>query len=321
MRTRKHGYRRAHSIPQQPKDFSVNRITRAASLAVALAYWAGLPPATTAVAQDKPAEGRVLAKVNGRSITEADLRLAEAEIGNDLGTIPADQRRRVLVEYLIENHLFADAAESEKLGSGLAFDERMKYWQLRALRDAYFDRSVKGSVTEAEARQLYDAQVSAAKPQEEARARHILVESEVKARDIFEKIAHGEDFARMAKEHSKDPGSKEEGGDLGYFARGQMVPQFEEAAFKLKPGEISQPVQSQFGWHIIKLEDKRQNGAPPFEAIKERIMASLVHRKAQEMAQTLRDKAKLEFVDPALKAEAEKDGEIRPLPSAPSQKK
>ena len=127
----------------------------------------------------------------------------------------------------------------------------------------------------------------------------------------------------MAREHSKDPGSKEDGGDLGYFSRGQMVPQFEEAAFKLKNGEMSQPIQSQFGWHIIKLEDKRQRGAPPFDTIKERIMASLVHKKAQELVQTLRDKAKLEFVDPALKAEADKEGQIKlaPPPGIPAQKK
>ena len=266
------------------------------------------------------AEDKVLVKINGKVITESDLRLAEAEIGNDLGSIPVDQRRRVLIEYLIENQLFAEAAEGAKLGSGPAFDERMKYWQRRALRDAYFDRQVKGSVSEADAKKLYDSQVSAAKPQEEVRARHILVESEVKAKEIFEKIAHGEDFGRMAKEHSKDPGSKEDGGDLGYFTRGQMVPQFEETAFKLKKGDISQPVQSQFGWHIIKLEDRRQRGAPPFDQIRERILASMIHRKAQEVGQGLREKAKLEFVDPALAAEAAKDGQIRPAPAAPAKK-
>lgn len=265
-----------------------------------------------ATAQDK-----VVAKVNGRDITETDMRLAEAEIGNDLGSIPAEQRRRVLVEYLIENHLFAQAAEGDKLGSGPAFDERMKYWQRRALRDAYFDKSVKDSVSEADAKKLYDDQVSAARPQEEVRARHILVESEAKAKEIFELIAHGEDFARMAKQHSKDPGSKDDGGDLGYFTKGQMVPQFEEAAFKLKKGDISQPVQSQFGWHVIKLEDRRQRGAPPFDQIKDRIIASLIHRKAQEVGQKLREAAKLEFVDPALKAEVEEEGKIKPLPSGP----
>lgn len=267
------------------------------------------------------AQETVIAKVNGRVITDADMRFAEAEIGNDLGNIPPEQRRRVLVEYLIENALFAEAGETDKLGSGPAFDVRMKYWQRRALRDAYFEKSVRDTVSEAEARKLYDAQVAAVRPQEEVRARHILVESEVKAKEIFEKIAHGEDFARMAKEHSKDPGSKDEGGDLGYFARGQMVPVFEETAFKLKAGEVSQPVQSQFGWHIIKLEDRRQRGAPAFDAIKERIIASLIHRKAQEVGQSLRDKAKLEFIDPQLRAEVEKESQIRPAPAAPAQKK
>ncbi|MDX2155903.1 MAG: peptidylprolyl isomerase [Hyphomicrobiaceae bacterium] len=263
------------------------------------------------------AENGVVVLVNGRAITEADLRLAEGEIGNDLGSLPPDQRRRVLVEYLIENMLFAEAAEGEKLGSGQSFDERMRYWQRRALRDAYFDRSVKGAVTEADARKFYDAEVGKAKPQEEVRARHILVESEEQAKEIYEKIAHGEDFARMAKQFSKDPGSKEDGGDLGYFGRGRMVPQFEEAAFKLDKGEVSLPIKSQFGWHLIRVEDKRQRGAPAFDAIKERIIASLIHRRAQEMGQSLRQKAKLEFVDPSLKAQVDRETGIRVLPSAP----
>ena len=279
--------------------------------ALASAISTGLP-AEIANAQEK-----VVARVNGKPITETDMAFAEAEIGNDLGSIPPEQRRRVLVEYIIENQLFAEAAETDKLGSGAAFDERMKYWQRRALRDSYFDRSVKGSVSEADARKLYEAQVAAAKPQEEVRARHILVDSEEKAKEIFEKIAHGEDFVKMAKQFSKDPGSKEEGGDLGYFSRGQMVPVFEETAFKLKKGDVSQPVQSQFGWHLIKLEDRRQRGAPAFDQIKDRILAAMIHKRAQEVAQTLREKAKLEFVDPAIKADVEKDNQIRP--AAPAQ--
>lgn len=282
-----------------------------AALGVALLL-AGLGAAPVA------AHDKVVAKVNGREITENDMRLAEAEIGNDLGSIPAEQRRRVLVEYLIENHLFAQAAEGDKLGSGAAFDERRRYWERRALRDAYFDKSVRGAVTEAEARRLYDAQVASAKPQEELRARHILLESETKAKEVFELIAHGEDFARMAKQHSKDPGSKDDGGDLGYFTRGQMVPQFEEAAFKLKKGDVSHPVQSQFGWHIIRLEDRRQRGVPGFEEVKDRIIAALIHRKAQEIGQQLRSTARLEWVDPKLKAEVESETTIRPAPAAPA---
>jgi peptidyl-prolyl cis-trans isomerase C len=266
---------------------------------------AGLP----AAAQDA-----VVARVNGRTISEADLRLAESEIGNDLGSLPSDQRRRVLVEYLIETMLFAEAAEAAKLGSGQSFDERKRYWDRRALRDTYFDSSVKGSVSEADARRFYEAEVAKATPAEEVRARHILVESEEKAKEIYEKIAHGAEFAQMAKQFSKDPGSKDDGGDLGYFGRGRMVPQFEEAAFKTAKGDVSLPVKSQFGWHLIKVEDKRQRGAPPFEQIKDRIMASLIHRRAQEVGLELRNKAKLEFVDPALKAQIDSERAIRPAP-------
>jgi peptidyl-prolyl cis-trans isomerase C len=260
------------------------------------------------------AQEQVVARVNGKNITEIDMRLAEAEIGNDLGSLPPQARRRVLVEYLIENQLLAEAAEQDKLGSGAKFDERMQYWRRRALRDAYFDRSVKDKIDVTEARKIYDTQVAEAKPQEEVRARHILVESQDKATEIYEKIAHGEDFAKMAKENSKDAGSKEEGGDLGYFSQGQMVPQFEEAALKLQKGEVSQPVQTQFGWHLIKVEDRRSRGAPPFDAVKDRLVASLVHRKAQEVVAGLRDKAQLEYVDSEIRAQVEQDNKIRPAP-------
>jgi peptidyl-prolyl cis-trans isomerase C len=279
---------------------------------VAVATVASVMAGSLAIAQDQ-----VVAKVNDKTITEGDMRLAEAEIGNELGSLPPDQRRRVLLEYLIENQLFAEAAEGEKLASGAQFDERMQYWRRRALRDSYFERSVKSSVDDREARKLYDQQVSGIKPEEELRARHILVDSEDKAREVYEKIAHGEDFTKMAKEHSKDPGSKEDGGDLGYFAQGQMVPEFETAAFKLKKGDISMPVQTKFGWHLIKIEDRRARGAPPFEQVKERILASLVHRKAQEVAAGLREKAKLEYVDAEIKKQVDGENTMKAVPAQP----
>jgi peptidyl-prolyl cis-trans isomerase C len=289
-------------------QFASRSTAVALTVAVALATFA-LPPATRA------ADDTVVATVNGRPITEADVRLAEAEIGNDLGTLPPEQRRRVLVEYLIETMLFAEAGEKDKLASLQGFDERRRYWDRRAMRDTYFDHSVKGSITEAEAKAFYDKEIAAVPAVEEVRARHILVDSEETAKEIYEKIAHGADFTQMAKQFSKDPGSKEDGGDLGYFARGRMVPQFEEAAFKLDKGDVSLPVKSQFGWHLIKVEDKRQRGAPPFDKIKDRILATLVHRRAQEIGLNLRNAAKLEFVDPALKAQVQQETAIRPAPA------
>ena len=253
------------------------------------------------------AQDAVVAKVNGKTITEADMRLAEAEIGSDLGSLPDGTKRRVLIEFLIENQLFADAAETQKLGSGAGFNDRMQYWRRRSLRDVYFDKTVKDTVSDADAKKFYESQLGGAKAEEEVRARHILVESKEKARELFEKVAYGTDFAELAKQHSKDPGSKDQGGDLGFFSRGQMVPQFEEAAFKLKNGEVSQPFETQFGWHIIKVDERRAQQALAFDAIKDRVRAAIIHQKAQQVAADLRGKAQIEYVDPEIKKSV--DGE------------
>ena len=251
------------------------------------------------------AEDKVMATVDGKSITETDLKFADFEIGGDLGNLPPATKRRVLVEYMIENQLFADAAERDQLTAGPAFEQRLGYWKRRALRDTYFDTTVKGGVSEAVAKAFYDDQVKGMKPEEEVQARHILVDTEDKAKELAEKIAKGEDFAKLAWENSKDPGSKDDGGMLGFFGRGQMVPSFEEAAFRLKKGEVSAPIKSQFGFHLIKVEDRRDKKLPAFEEVKDKIMNSMIQKKAQEVANGLRMKSKIEYVDPEVKKLAE----------------
>ncbi len=260
-----------------------------------------------AVAVAAHADDKVVATVNGHSITEADLTLAEAEIGNELGNLPETTRRRVLVEFMIENQLYAEAAEAEKLGSGPDFDKRMAFWRQRALRDAYFEKTVKASIGEDAARAIYDDKIKQLKPEEEIQARHILVSSEDEAKKLLVRVEAGEDFAQLAKENSGDAGSKTQGGMLGYFGKGQMVPQFEEAAFALKKGEVSKPVQSQFGWHVIKVEDRRQKPPPSFDEVKDRLIGSMVQSKAQNIAGELRGKAKIDYVDPEIKKMAEED--------------
>lgn len=253
-------------------------------------------PVSAAYAEDK-----VVATINGKPITEADLAVAETEIGSDMGSLPAPQKRMSLLEFLIDNQLFAEAAEGANLGQGADFETRLQYLRRRALRELYFEKVVKGAVTDADARKLYDDQVKLLKPEEEVQARHILVESEDKAKELKEKIKGGADFAVVAKENSKDPGSKEDGGSLGYFGRGQMVPQFEEVVFKLNKGDVSDPVKTQFGWHLIKIEDRRQKQPPAFEVVKDRIVQSMLLQKAQQSAADLRSKAKIEFVDTEIK--------------------
>lgn len=257
-----------------------------------------------AAAQDKAGD-KVVATVDGQPITESDMRLAENEIGSEITNLPPEVKRRALAEYLIDNMLFAKAAEDAKLGSTPEFDEQMRYLRRRMLREQYFEKTLKSTVSEDEARKIYNARVAELKPENEFAARHILLDSEEKAKELRAKIVAGADFAQVAKENSNDTGSKAQGGLLGYFGPGQMVPEFEAAVVKMQKGEVSEPVKTSFGWHIIKLEDRRRKEPPSFESVKATIMNSLAVRKAQEKSTELRDKAKLEYVDADIKKQVE----------------
>ena len=253
----------------------------------------------------------VIAKVNGHDITESEIKYAEAEIGSQLAGVPVQNRRRVLVEYLIETHLMADAAEKADLAKGDAFEERMDYYKLRALRDTFFEKKVRDGVPESEAKALYDERVKSIPTQEEIRARHILVKTEDEAKKVAKELEGGGDFGKLAEQYSQDRGGQD-GGDLGYFSRGQMVKPFEDAAFALEKEKISDPVQTEFGWHIIKVEDKRDRQPPSFNDVKDQITASLVQAKLQGEVQNLRTDAKIEFIDPDLKKAVEAEASTQP---------
>ncbi|HEU0017026.1 MAG TPA: peptidylprolyl isomerase, partial [Methyloceanibacter sp.] len=216
------------------------------------------------------ADDPVVATINGVDIKQSDLDFAATEVGAQLANFPPDDRRRMLLQFVIENELMAEAAVKAGLDSGQAFEDRLKYHRRRTLRDAYFDKSVRNAVPEEEAKKIYDQKVAGMKPEEEIHARHILVATEAEAKEIQERLKKGEDFATVAKEKSKDPSA--EGGDLGFFGRGQMLKPFEDAAFQLKEGEISNPVRTQFGWHIIKVEEKRTRPLPTFDQVKDTII-------------------------------------------------
>ncbi len=256
-------------------------------------------PAPSAFADD--ASDKVVVTVDGKPITEGEMKLAEGEVGQDLAQLPPEVKRRALAEYLIDNRLFANAAEAAKLGETPEFKKYMDYLHERALREQYFEKSLKESVTEEEAKKIYNARLAQMKPEPEFAARHILVASEEKAKELRAKIVAGEDFAKVAKENSIDPASKSEGGFLGYFGVGQMVPEFENVVIKMQKGELSEPVKSAYGWHIIKLEDRRTKAPPSFDQVKDTIMNSLAVRKAQEASAEMRGKAKIEYVDADLK--------------------
>jgi peptidyl-prolyl cis-trans isomerase C len=249
--------------------------------------------ALSASAQDN----KVIAKIDGLEITENELALAGEDLAERIAQVPAAQRREYLIGYLADLKVGARAAERAKIGDTPDFNLRMAYFRNKVLMDEFISRQSKSAASPEAARKLFDDTMKTMKPEEEVRARHILVEKEDEAKAALARVRKGEDFAKVAAELSKDPGSGKEGGDLGYFAQDRMVPQFGAMAFQLKPGEVSEPVQTQFGWHVIKVEDKRAKPLPKFEDVKGEIETYLVRKAQQDIVLGLRGDLKLERLD------------------------
>jgi peptidyl-prolyl cis-trans isomerase C len=253
---------------------------------------------TPVLAQTPATPDKPVARVDGQVITERDLDLAREDLADRLPQGASDaQKRDYLVGYLADLRLGAKAAEEAKVGDTPEFKARLQYFRQKVLLDEYLSREAKKAVTTEAARKLYDDTTKGMTPEEEVRARHILVEQEDQAKAVLDRLRKGEDFAKIAAELSKDPGSGKEGGDLGFFTKDRMVAPFAEAAFKLAKGEVSEPVKSQFGWHVIKIEDKRVKPLPAFEEVKGEIDAYLLRKGQQDVVLALREKANIERLD------------------------
>ncbi|MFP4537473.1 MAG: peptidylprolyl isomerase [Dichotomicrobium sp.] len=263
------------------------------------------------VAQDKAAEtennvysDKVVARVDGTPITEAQLKLARDEMGQNIAQLPEEAQRELILQYVVELTLLADAAREANLDESENYKQLARYYEMRALRDTFFQQEIQAGVTDEAAKVLYDERIGSAEPEPEVKARHILVKTEDEAKAIAKQLADGADFAELAKEKSTGPSSAN-GGDLGFFSKEQMVTPFAEAAFKMEKGEISEPVKTRFGWHVIKVEDKRDRQPPKFADIKERLKGSLVRQNLQERMAKLRGDADIEILDESLKQDEE----------------
>jgi peptidyl-prolyl cis-trans isomerase C len=253
--------------------------------------------AAVSVAAAPQGEGPVVAKINGMEVREGDLKLAEEDIGQQMPQMPPEARRDYLVTYVGDMILLTQAAEAKKISESGEFRQRLEFARKKLLMARLLDTEAKAASTEAAMRQVYDDATKQMKPEEEVHARHILLETEDEAKAVREELDKGGDFAEIAKSKSKDPGAAAEGGDLGFFTKDQMVPEFADAAFKLEKDKISEPVKSPFGWHIIRVEDKRTRPIPDFEQVKPQL-ESFVARKAQsEYLAKLRESAKIERLD------------------------
>jgi peptidyl-prolyl cis-trans isomerase C len=238
----------------------------------------------------------VVARANGVDIHESDIAFAEEEIGSNMPQMGPDQKRDYLITYLADVIVLSQAAEQKKVSDNPDVQRRLTFDHNRVLMEALLQQAGKAAITDAAMHQVYDDAVKQMPNEQEVHARHILVPTEDEAKAIAAELKKGGDFAALAKEKSKDPGAAD-GGDLGYFTREQMVPEFAEAAFKLDKGQISDPVHTQFGWHIIKVEDKRTKPTPTFDQVKVQLQNYVAHRAQAELVDSLRKSAQIERLD------------------------
>ncbi len=250
------------------------------------------------VTQEAAAEDVVVATVDGRPIHLSDLSFVEEEIYAMIGNVTPQQKGQILLGYAIDRDLAVAAATkagvSEQDPEVMA---RMELYRDKAVQEVYISRLLSARVSEEAMREAYARDFTSRPAVEEVRARHILVKDEETAKTLATKAKAGADFTQLAKDNSIGP-SKDSGGDLGYFTADQMVPSFSTAAFNLEPGDVSEPVQSQFGWHVIKLEDKRTQPIPSYDEVAAEIAEDLFTQAQQEIYQGWRGQAKIEMVTP-----------------------
>jgi peptidyl-prolyl cis-trans isomerase C len=246
-----------------------------------------------AKAQDSDA---LIARVNGVEIHQSDLALAEDEVGASIPQMAPDQKREYLITYLTDVVILAQAADKQKIGDRDDVKRHLAFERNKVLMETLLQDTGKAALTDDAMHKVYDEAVKQMPPEEEVHARHILVPTEAEAKDIEDQLKKGADFATLAKEKSKDPGAAD-GGDLGYFTKDQMVPEFSDVAFKLDKGQISDPVHTQFGWHIIQVEDKRTKPTPTFDQVRSQIESFVAHKAQAEMVENLRKSAAIERLD------------------------
>ncbi|MBA4205632.1 MULTISPECIES: peptidylprolyl isomerase [Pannonibacter] len=256
----------------------------------------------TALSAAEP--GDVVAKVGSTEITEADIAFAARDLGPQLQRFPPAQWRQILTDVMIDMTLLSDAAKKEGLEKDEDFQRQVRFMTTQALRNAYVAQKLDAAITEDDLKAAYDKEFKDFQGEEEVRARHILVSSKEDAEKLIKELDGGADFAELAKANSSD-GSAANGGDLDYFTKGRMVPEFEAAAFALQPGEYTkEPVESQFGWHIIKSEDKRIQSAPSLEEVSDGLRQMLMRERYATLIEELKAANPVEIIKQDAAADA-----------------
>ena len=265
-----------------------------------------LVTAALSVAQAQTLAGQdpVLAKVNGVEIRQSDLNAVEEEAGQ-IPPMAEAQKRDYLIAFLTDMILVSKAADEQKLADTEEYKQKLEFARKKLLMSALLNKVGRAAVNDEAMKKVYDEAVKQVPPEEEVHARHILIRADAsdekaskaaedKIKAVIVRLKKGEDFAKVAGEVTEDPSGKANGGDLGYFGKEQMVPEFADAAFTLDKGKISEPVKTQFGWHVLKVEDKRTKPAPTFDEVKPQVEVYVTRKAQADLVTKLRESAKVE---------------------------
>jgi peptidyl-prolyl cis-trans isomerase C len=248
-----------------------------------------------APAQGAPADP-VIARVNGEELHRSDFVAVLQTLPPQARQLPIEQIYPRVLNEMVVNKMAAQAGRKAKLAEDPEVKRRIQQAQDQIIADTYVGRYVRANVDDAKVKVRYDTYIKTLKPAEQVNARHILVKTEDEAKAIIAELKNGTDFATLAKDKSTDQDSKAAGGDLGWFTKEEMVPAFADAAFKLQKGQFTEtPVKTDFGYHVIKLEDRRQAPPPTFEEAKPQVTQLLERDLVTQKLKELQNSTKIEM--------------------------
>jgi peptidyl-prolyl cis-trans isomerase C len=253
------------------------------------------PPTTGApAAQAIPPSNPVVARVDGTELRLSDVEAAQQNLPPQAQKLPLEQIYPMLLDRLVDGMLITAAGRNEHLDRDPEVQDRLKRYEDRLIQEAYVNRALKQAQTEDRLKTRYQTFLKEKSAREEVRASHILLATEAEAKSVIAELDKGADFGTLAKKYSTDPAA-ESGGDLGYFGHDDMVAGFADAAFALPKGQYSKtPVKTEFGWHVIRVEDRRVGKPPSFEEAREQLSRDLAQEVIDAKLQDLRGAAKIE---------------------------
>jgi peptidyl-prolyl cis-trans isomerase C len=304
------GGRHALSAQGNPPIMTARSLLALAATLLVVAPAVAQMPAAGAAQQDP-----VVARVNGAELHRSEVLAARQMLPAQVQQIPFEQVYPQLLDNLVTNMLAAQAGRKQKLADDPEVKKRLQWAQDQLIEQAYFARYFKSAITDDRIKQRYDQYIKDQKPQDQVNAKHILVKTEDEAKAVIADLKKGGDFATIAKDKSNDPGTKATGGDLGWFTKDEMVPEFADAAFKLQKGQYTEtPVKTQFGYHVILLVDRRTAPPPSMEEARPQLVTLLQRELLDQKVKELRASAKIETFN----LDGSKPEALTPAPAAPA---